>query len=61
MKTGKGRSASRALALTSKVHNPKRVDKFSEILQSFENSECYVKEFERDTRTKMAEVTKMNS
>ena len=61
MKTGKGRNATRALVLTSKVHNPKRVDKFSEVLPSFENWECYVKECERDAGTKMAEVTKMNS
>ena len=61
VKAGKGRNANRALILTGKIHNPKRVDKYSEVLPAFESWESYVKEFERDTNSRMAEVTKMNS
>ena len=61
VKAGKGRNADRALILTGKIHNPKRVDKYSEVLPAFESWESYVKEFERDTNSRMTEVTKMNS
>ena len=39
------------LVLTGKIHNPKRVDKCSEVLPVFESWESYVKEFERDTNS----------
>ena len=61
VKAGKGRNANRALIVTGKIYNPKRVDKYSEVLPAFESWESYVKEFERDTNSRMAEVTKMNS
>ena len=60
VKAGNGRNANRALILTGKIHNPKRVDKYSEVLPAFESWESCVKEFERDTKSRMAEVTKMN-
>ena len=58
VKAGKGRNANRALILTGKIHNPKRVDKYSEVLPAFESWESYVKEFERETNSRMAEVKK---
>ena len=61
MKVGKGRNANRALILTALMHNPRRVDKYSEVLPAFERWESDVKEFERDTNSRRAEVTKMNS
>ena len=61
VKAGKGRNANRAMILIGKIHNPKRVDKYSEVLPAFESWESYVTEFERDTNSRMAEVTKMNS
>ena len=61
VKAGKGRNANRALILTGKIHNRKRADKYSEVLPAFESWESYVKEFERATNSRMAEVTKMNS
>ena len=39
VKAGKGRNANRALILTGKIHNPKRVDKYSEVLPAFERWE----------------------
>ena len=60
-KVGKGRNANRALIPTGKIHNPKRVEKYSEVLPALESWESNVKEFERDTNFRMAEVTKMNS
>ena len=39
VKAGKGRNANRALILTGKIHNPKRVDKYSEVLPAFESWE----------------------
>jgi hypothetical protein len=43
VRTGKGRNANRALVLTGKVHNPKRVEKYQEVLPAFESWESYVK------------------
>lgn len=41
VKVGRGRNTNRALVLTGKVHNPKRVEKFQDVLPAFEKWESY--------------------
>ena len=57
VKAGKGRNANHALILTGKIHNPKRVDKYSEVLPVFDGWESHVKEFGRDTNAHVFAAT----
>ena len=51
-KAGKGSRRSRVLTFAGNVHNPKRVDKYSEVLPAVESWESCVKEFERDSKSR---------